>query len=211
MKRSNRNKRELKSGKRTQKKMSVSDRPAQIASYELSHSVPLRFTVTAAVVRTQLTILNFLETILLATTATVPFRVFDALKIRSIKVWSAAALGTPTTVAVVFLGNGQNGAADRKIFTDTSLGVKPAFVNAIPDSGSSLRLWQGSTSNMLIEFTAPAGSIIDVVMDLRNDNTAAAATNGSAGATVGGIFYRGLDGLAAATTNFPPVSNLPTF
>lgn len=167
--------------------------------------------MTAAVVRQSITVLNMLETVLLATTATAPFRVFDALRIRSVRVWGAAALGTPSTVAVVFLGNGQNGAGDRRIFEDTSLGVSPAFVHATPDKGGSTALWQGSTSNLTLEITCPAGSIVDVVMDMRNDNTAAAATNASVGATVGGIFYRGLDGLAAGATNFPPPANLPTF
>jgi hypothetical protein len=198
------------SSKKTNIRMGITH-PPQISNYEIRHSMPLRFTVTAGVVRQSITILNLLETVLMATTALAPFRMFDAVRVRHIRVWAVAALGTPTTVAVVFLGNGQNGAGDRKIVSDTSLGVQPAYVKAVPDKGSSLHLWQGSTSNMTVEVTAPAGSIIDVVMDLRNDNTAAAATNASVGATVGGIFYRGLDGLAAAATNFPPPSNLPTF
>jgi hypothetical protein len=198
------------SSKKTNIRMGITH-PPQISNYEIRHSMPLRFTVTAGVVRQSITILNLLETVLMATTALAPLRMFDAVRVRHIRVWAVAALGTPTTVAVVFLGNGQNGAGDRKIVSDTSLGVQPAYVKAVPDKGSSLHLWQGSTSNMTVEVTAPAGSIIDVVMDLRNDNTAAAATNASVGATVGGIFYRGLDGLAAAATNFPPPSNLPTF
>jgi hypothetical protein len=38
-----------------------------------------------------------------------------------------------------------------------------------------------------------------------------AATNASVGATIGTVFYRGLDGLAIASTNFPPPPGIIQF
>jgi hypothetical protein len=183
--------------------------PPQISNYELRHTMPLRFTVTAAIVNFGVTYVNLLDTILFATTAIAPYRVFDAVKLVKVRVWASAALGTPTTVSVSFRGDQVGVTGDHRLISDTSLGFQPAFVEATPLQDSVL--YQGIGAGAAFTLTAPAGSIIEVHMQMRNDDVATAAANVSVGATVGGIFYRGLDGLAAAGTNIPPLTGLPTF
>jgi hypothetical protein len=181
--------------------------PPQMNLYQLNWNKVLRFTSTAAAVGTQITFQNILNTILFASTATAPYQVFDYLRILRISVWGQAALGTPSTVQVIF--NGTTIVGDANIHSDTSLGVLPACVHARPGA-TVAALFQ--LSGNAFQITCPAGSIIDVEVVMRDSlGLATSAANASVGATVGGVFYRGLDGLAAASTNFPPVGNVPTF
>jgi hypothetical protein len=186
--------------------------PPQINGYEMTHTMPMRFTVTAGVTNQNVTYQNLLDTVLFASTALAPYDVFDTVKIKRVSVWAILAQGAPATVQVVFNNIGANMAGDRQVHTDTSLGVKPACVHAVPDFDSMSSKWQQNNAGNAFLLTAPAGSIVDVVLQFRNDLTAATiAQNASVGATVGAIFYRGLDGLASAGTNFPPPPGIPTF
>lgn len=181
--------------------------PPQLNLYQLDWSKVLRFTATAAAAGTQITYQDLLDTILFATTATAPYQVFNFVRIKRVSVWGQAALGTPSSVQVVF--NGTSIVGDATVHSDTSLGVLPACVHARPKA-TVAALYQ--VSGNAFKISCPAGSIIDVHVNMKDalDN-AVAAQNASVGATVGGIFYRGMDGEAAASTNFPPVGNLPTF
>jgi hypothetical protein len=181
--------------------------PPQLNLYQLVWNKVLRFTSTAAATGTQITFQGICNTILFASTATAPYQVFDFCKINRVSVWGQAALGTPSTVQVVF--NGTTIIGDANVHSDTSLGVLPACVHARPGAAVAA-LFQ--VNGNAFQLTCPAGSIIDVEVTLRDSlGLATAASNASVGATVGGVFYRGLDGLAAASTNFPPVGNVPTF
>jgi len=182
------------------------DHPPQINGYEITHKVRLRFTVTAAAA-TNISFANILDTILMATTAVVGFDIFDVVRIRSVEVWSQAALGTPSTVTVIFI----TATGDRSIHTDTSLGVKPAYVKAIPSNRSLASFWNASGAGGVFSISCPAGSIVDCSFSFRTTNAiAVAAANALVGATVGEVYYRGLDGLAAAATNFPPIAGVAT-
>lgn len=201
-------------GKRFNSRQSITtkiermEHPPQIDGYEVTHSKRLRFTVTMAAAATGFTYENLLDTILVATAATVGYDLFDIVRVRSVEVWSQAALGTPSTVTVVYT----TATGDRSIHTDTSLGVKPAYVLAVPDKSSLASFWsQSAGGNPVFTVTCPAGSIVDVLLDLRTTGTAPVpAANALVGATVGEVYYRGLDGLAIAGSNFPPVNGVPT-
>jgi len=182
------------------------EHPPQINGYNISHKIRLRFTVTAAAA-TNISYANILDSILVATSAVAGFDLFDIVKIRSVEVWSAAALGTPSTVTVIFITT----TGDRSIHTDTSLGVKPAYVKAVPSKLSLAAFWNATAAGGVFSILCPAGSIVDCSFSFRTTNAVAvAAANALVGATIGELYYRGLDGLAIAGTNFPPINGVAT-
>jgi hypothetical protein len=185
-----------------------------LRSYEVTHGTVMRFTVTAAVVNQNITFQNLGDTIAVATTAIAPFQLFQQVKLLRVSVWGILAQGASSTVEVLYPANNNPGlTGNSEIVTDTSLGVRPACVHAVPGRKTQAGDWQLSTSAAIaFKFTAPTGSVIDVAMTFRNiPGTATACTNASVGATVGSVFYRGLDGLAVAATNLPPPVGILTF
>jgi len=177
--------------------------PPQLNNYQITHSVNLRFTVVAAATNS-ITYQNLLDTILLATTAIAPYQLFETVKVRKVMIWSQGPIGTPTTVSLQFNGQTAGSQGDRKVHTDTSLGVRPAFISASPSSVSLASKYQPSSTAVAFTLTAPAGSIIDVCLTFNDSpGTATAAQNASVGSVVGSVGFRGLDGLAASATNFP--------
>jgi hypothetical protein len=179
------------------------EHPPQVNNYEIAHSIRLRFTVTAAAVSQSITPQNILDTLLVATSATVGFNLFDIFRVRQVEVWGLAALGTPSTITVLFT---TALTGDQSIHTDTSLGVKPAYVKAIPSDKSLASFFSETSNASLFTVTCPAGSILDLSCDFKTTNAqATAAQNAIVGATTGELYYRGLDGVAIATTNFPPI------
>jgi len=178
------------------------EHPPQINGYEITHNKRLRFTATAAS-STAITFADLLDTVLIATTAVQGFDLFDLVRIEYVEVWGILAQGAPSSVSVVFT----TATGDRSIHTDTSLGVKPAYVRARPSDKSLASFWQVFAAGAAFQLQCPAGSIIDVSLSFRTAETFApqAAQNALVGATAGDIYYRGLDGLAIAGTNFPPI------
>jgi hypothetical protein len=175
--------------------------PPAISNYDLTHSQVLRFTATAAASATAIAFNDLLDSIAVATTATAGFQLFDTVKVRMIEVWACAALGTPTTITVEF----PNTEGDSRLHTDTSLGVSPAYLRAIPSSRSTSGFWHLSGAGTAFAVTVPAGAIIDVHLSFRGSGGFSTALQVvQVGATVGSVFWRGLDGIAIATTNFPP-------
>jgi hypothetical protein len=177
------------------------EHPPQLNSYQVVHSTTLRFTVTAAVVNQGVTPENLLDALLVADTAVHGFQLFDAFKLRFIEIWGQAALGTPSTVELQYVEN----TGDVSVHTDTSLGIKPAYLKAGPSRKSLASFWNITGGNNLLVFTAGAGSIIDVHICYRTSTAAPTAlANVLVGANAGEFYWRGLDGLPIATTNFPP-------
>jgi hypothetical protein len=182
------------------------EHPPQVNGYEISHSIRLRFTITAAVGPQSVTGQNILDSVLVAATAVLGYQLFDIFRVRQVEVWSQAALGTPSTITVVF----QTATGDQTIHTDTSLGVKPAYVKAIPSDRSLASFWTMSGTTDIFNVTCPGGSIIDLSCDFKTSSIPPnAVQNALVGATVGELYYRGLDGVGAATTNFPPILGVP--
>jgi len=181
------------------------DHPPQVNGYNVSHTIRLRFTVTAASASFGITSDNILDTVLIAVSAVQGFKLFDIFRIRQVEIWGAAALGTPSTITCIFT----TASGDQLIHTDTSLGVKPAYVNAVPNTQSLASFWTSTAGVTMFVITCPAGSVLDLSCDFRTTNAAAAAAvNALVGATLGELYYRGLDGVAIATTNFPPVAGV---
>lgn len=138
---------------------------------------------------------------LVATTATFGYKLFDLVKIKSVRVWGQAAVGTTTSVAVTF----NTSTGDQEIHQDTSLGVRPCFVHAKPSAKSLASFYQTSSGGNCLTITAPDEAIVDVKVVFRTSPlTPQYATNPLVGASVGELYYRGLDGLTIASTDFVP-------
>jgi len=184
--------------------------PPALNSYEIEHKVRLRFATNAAVA-SNITYQNLLDTVLMVTGATAGFDLFDSVKIRAIEAWANPALGSATTITIQFDGQVAGSVGDLKTHTDTSMGTQPAHVFAKPDPRTLAAMFQVSAGAAAFTITGPTGMVVDALLTFKtlpgNPN---AAQNPLVGATVGDIVYRGLDGVAAATTKFVPVV-LPFF
>jgi hypothetical protein len=180
--------------------------PPQIPSYGIVRDVRMRFSATAAG-EANITFQNLLDTILVATAATTGVDVFEQVRVNSVEIWAIAALGTPATVILEFNGSTVGAQGDKKVHTDTSMGVEPAHVKARPDPLTQGGQFQASNANSCFLLDTPAGAIIDVSLTLRQPviGAAVASQNVLVGATAGVIYYRGLDGKTVALTNYPVV------
>lgn len=194
-----------------------SEHPPPIPLYQIYlKNQRLRFIATSAQVDTNITYAGLLNTILFASTATAPYTVFDAVRIRFVEVWSPSQGTTssnpplPSTCSVAFANGTIDG--DFAVKSDTSMTIHPAHVKARPSVRSLAANWQNGVATGAFILNCPIGSVIDVCLDLRDlPGSAAAAVNASIGATVGSVFYRGLDALGIGTTTMPPVGNVAAF
>jgi hypothetical protein len=178
-------------------------RPPPINGYEVKHNKTLRFIATSAIAQ-GFTFQNLLDTILFTSSAVAPYDLFYMVRLRRVKCWALPIIGSATTVTVVFDGVTAGSLGDRQIHTDASMGIEPAFVNAAPQSKSLASLFQVSSSAVAFILDCPTGSVIDVQLEFHSETlgTAVAAQNASVASIVGVIGYRGLDGLAVATSKF---------
>jgi len=181
--------------------------PPSIQEYAIRHGTRLRFTCTAGA-SLLVTFQNLLDLILIATTTTQVADIFAQVKIRAVEVWGIAAVGTPSTVSVQFPSVVAGFVGDARLHTDTSMGVEPAHVRAVPAKGSQASLFQVSSANTAFVVSCPTGAVIDVELTFvqSSEQGAQIAQNVAVGATVGASYWRGLDGKTTALTSFPTVS-----
>jgi len=179
--------------------------PPQIQEYQVRHGTRLRFIANAAVAQ-DVTYQNLLDTMLFAATTTSGYDLFNRVKVRAVEVWTTPLLGNASRVAVAFDGGGAGLLGDKKWHTDTSMGVQPAHVLARPAKKSLAANFQLSSNASAFFLDCAAGSVVDVeltfVQSAQADVTA--CQNALVGATVGAMYWRGLDGLASATTKLTP-------
>jgi len=182
--------------------------PPQI-NPQVVHRQRMRFTCTTAATALAISFRNLLDAILIATSATVGYDVFDQVRVNLVEVWAIPATAAATTVAVQYSGGVAGFSGDGRVYSDTSLGVQPAHVRCRPSAMSAAALWQVSANaTPAFALTCPVGSVVDVDLSFRTVATDAptAAANALVGATVGEMYYRGLDGVATATTTLPAVA-----
>lgn len=183
--------------------------PPQINGLELRHSVTLRYTTNAAVTDSAITFRNLVDTLLVAVTTTSGVDLFEAVRIRRVRLWASSALGSAVSVKLEYSGVTTGLIGDQAIHTDTSMGVQPAFVQARPSARSLASDWQlggaGNTSTAML-ITGPSGTVVDVELSFRSQFLTPNATAGNAlvAATVGSQYIRGLDGLPTATSKYVP-------
>lgn len=172
----------------------------------MKHGVRLRFVANAAFAG-NITFQNLLDTLLMAATATTGYDLFYAVKVRAVEIWAEAILGSASTVSVGFMGLSGSSFGDQRLHTDTSMGVEPAHVLARPSPKSLAANFQPSSSAIALTMTVPSGAVVDLELTFVQSVQvqATAAQNALVGATAGGAYWRGLDGLASATSKFTPV------
>jgi hypothetical protein len=194
---------------KTVRNRSMISHPPQIGNYLITHNVRLRFLATSNFAGS-ITYQNLLDTVDIATSATALSNLFHIVKIRKIEVWSMAQVGTPVSCSVSFSNNSNAGQfGDSKFHTDTSMGIEPAHVVAIPLRNSLASLFQGASATEAFVLDAPAGSVIDVELTFKQRNATQVSTqNVGVALTAGEIYFRGLDGLASASSDLLPPANV---
>ncbi len=182
----------------------MSVHPPQLKGIELRHGVTMRF-ITNAAFSGDITFQNLLDTFLVATTTTAGVNVFQTVKIRRVRVWANAILGSASSISVEFSGLTAGISGDQQIHTDTSMGVRPAYIDAVPSRRCLASDYQLNSSAIAMNLSVPSGAVIDVELSFRGSFTNnTAEQNALVGATLGHFYLRGLDGLAAATSKFTP-------
>lgn len=129
---------------------------------------------------------------------------FGTVKVNRIEIWTPpASQGASATCSCEFFGTSNTPSRE---FSDTSISVAtPAHLVAVPPPQSLASFWQGASGTALFKLTAPVGSIIDVWLSLiMNDDEVTIVTRAVSTATLGSIYYLGLD--STATTRYVPVS-----
>lgn len=175
---------------------------------QINHRQRMRFSCTAAQVTSNITFKNLLDTINIATTAVNAFQLFDQVRVNFVELWAAPVQGAaPAQVAIEFAGAAAGVAGDGRVYSDSSMGVEPAHLRVVPSKGSQVSQWQFESASTAFLLTCPVAAVVDVDLSFRATTVApVATTNAPVGATAGDIYYRGLDGVAVAGTQLPPVT-----
>jgi len=125
-------------------------------------------------------------------TATTSARIFGAVKLRSIRVWSPISQAfTPELITVEWTGLN----APSSLHSDSSQGLRPAMVHTHPPPDSSADWWCITAQNeaeILMLITCPVATIIDVTVDVRFADNEAAVVFTSA-VPIGTVAYGRLD------------------
>jgi len=173
--------------------------PSFIPDFVTGHV--FRFENVAPMSNVTVTQNNLLDLLLMASTASTSQRLVAVFKIKKVEVWgSVGSTFVPVTVNVEFT-NTDFVAARRELRSDTSMGLRPAFVSAVPGRDSSARMWQGEGSNRdVLAITCPAWSIIDIHMSVVFRNTESPVAGPvPTGATAGAMYCAPLTGNSAIT------------
>jgi hypothetical protein len=181
--------------------------PPPIANLAITHSTKLRFTSVAAFAQTVISFQNLLDTLLFAVGSTNGYDLFQQVRIRAVEMWALSVVGTATSVQCEYASQVAGEVGDARVHSDTSMGIEPAHIRARPAARSGAALFQKSSNQQAFTITGPAGCVIDVELSFKGlpAPSATACQNVLVAATGGAWYFRGLDGLAIATTNFLPV------
>lgn len=144
----------------------------------------------------------------IATSSTVGTAIAQSARVRRVEIWSpVASQGSATTCSVLFPSATQSPAME---FSDSTMNVSyPAHVNVRPPKDALCSFWVNDNNDIrLFTITAPAGSIVDVYVDviLRDASGASGTTAVLVGATVGDMYYCCLDSSTNASGKLKPVS-----
>jgi len=206
---------------RQQKSKKKSSRPMRVeiprlAAFQASIQIAqtFRFQAKAAFLNTAIFLQALFDMLNVAETAVTATQLLQSLKFKEIRMWGPPASSLiPVTVSVEFpsINGGAAISGPTRVWSDTSIGAtEVAFVQRKPVKGSYQSFWQAPdpAATGFLTISGPANTVIEIqilgVLLLGGGVTAVA--NAPVGAVPGQIYVRGLDGLAAAGTNFPPLS-----
>lgn len=145
----------------------------------------------------------------LAVTNTAAYRVYSAVKLTCVEVWSANAQGdSSNTVSVEFDTNNPIVGDSSRLVTDTAVGISNiAHVRARPAPASYSAMWLSEAPVKYTTFvlTAPEGSVVDVsyTFTLMDDEPGQSVRSPVAGATPGYFYTRHLDSDAVSPALLP--------
>ncbi len=167
----------------------------------------MRFRLASNQTQVAITFANLLDTIVVADTAVSAFDLFDQVRINFVELWAVPALGGTTEVALEWGGQGPGATGDGRVRSDSSMGLEPAHFRSAPSKLSQAAQWQAAAATAFI-VSAPQGAIVDVDCSFRTVQNLppVGAASALVGATAGELYYRGLDGLAIAATQFVPLA-----
>jgi hypothetical protein len=196
---------------RARRSEAILPRPPQLDNYAVVHNRRLRW-IAGAAISQNITFQNLLDTILVAATATTAFDLFYAVKLKKLTAWADPSAGGAATICVMFDGTSAGFVGDRKMHTDTSMSVVPAYVSCSPGKDTLASKFQLSSNANCFNLQCPAGTVIDLDLSFRGDTLgqAVAAQNATVAAGAGVTYFRGLDGLATATSNLKPPNGVST-
>lgn len=179
--------------------------PPAIDNCQLTHGVTLRYLTTEDLQDQSITYQALLNTMVQAATATLGSSLFKAVKIRRVKVWSSGVTsGSVNTIAVEFRGQGTDISGDRKLHSDTSMGIQPAHLNVRPQKESYNDFFQISSNQTAFVLTCPVNSVIDVDLTFRSEFGAVNNSVVLVAAVPSVLYFRGLDDLPVASTKLKP-------
>jgi len=175
-------------------------------TFQVATQRRLRFNVTTALTEQPFTFQNLLDVMGVAKTTIAGQNLFTHVKVKAVEMWAVPVVGNVALVACQFVGSSSGSQGSGRVVSDTSMGIQPAHVIARPDRMSQAGQFQVSSGAAAFELTAPTGAVVDLLVSYRNalDNGAVATQNALVAASAGQVFYRGLDGLAIASTAIPP-------
>jgi hypothetical protein len=181
--------------------------PAQILNYGIQHRKKMRFLVNAAITAQVITYKNLIDTICVVTAATSVFTLFRAVKINNIEMWDTSALGSASSLGLLWNENDSNLSGTQKMITDISMGVIPAHLKSKPsrhELSSEWHIGAGPNNTQAFALWSSASCVIDVDLSFKSGTTGTTdgAFNACVGGNVGAVAFRGLDGLATAATKF---------
>jgi len=182
--------------------------PKMEPSYEVTYRKKIRWITLNNLAQANYTWSNLIDMIGVAVTATSGYNLFRMVRLHSVEVFDIGATqGAVSSCAVAFNENDTNQGGSGTFFSDMSFGVVPGHVKAIPPQDSLTSKWHvgfGPNTVNAFQLTCSSGSVIDIDVEYKGSTTA--QVNGEAlalvGAVVGATFWRGLDGLAVATSKF---------
>lgn len=165
----------------------------------------LKFTVVSATTST-ITWANLLDTVIIATTSTAAADVFYSARLKCVRVWTPPLAGSNAYQATIAFDSPSQG--DQRVWVCSS-GPAGGYIEARPSRQSlNGKMWEDSSSvGVMTVNSLPVGTLIEVDVVFRSrigPGSAVTAAQAGSGMTVGTIYFRGLDGLAAASTKFYP-------
>jgi hypothetical protein len=169
-----------------------------------------RFTVTSAMVATYCGSYSIQEAIgVMAVTSTSAFPIAPVFRLNRLQIWGTTpAAGSSSVIGVVF-GSASQSFEDGSQWQDVSSNPSaPPYLDVRPPKKSLVGNWMQPSDGFnvgLFGITAGVGSIIDMTVSFKLNDAAVIATGSPggitvAGATVGQMYYEGIDGRVSGKT-----------
>jgi hypothetical protein len=171
-------------------------------------SMKLKFVCGTATTST-VTWANLLDTVVFAVTSTSVYDLFFSARLKAVEIWLPPSVEAVSANAQCSLAFDSPSQGDQRLWVVNS-GPQGGYVRAKP-SNHSINGWTWQDSSAVGAFTlnnCPVGALIQLDMTFRvrmGQGSAVAAAQAATGASVGTVYFRGMDGLATASTKFPPV------